>query len=181
MAKPLAWMEKDKIYGRSQTIQRIFDVSRESINQWVKKYKLPVEKDGRSTKYNLKEVVQWKIDKEIADAIKGMGDIDDDVEFANLPMEVLNHTMKAYATKKLKHESSIKELQEKVEKGKYIPADRVDYNMAQLAGVFISILKELRQVLPVKLENKDAKTIEDLLDEYFDSLVTKMKKAAEDV
>ncbi len=177
MAKPLTWMEKNKIYGRSQAIQRIFDISRESVNQWIKKYKLPVEKDGRTTKYNLKDVVQWKIDKEISDAIKGMGEIDDGVEFANLPMEVLNHTMKAYATKKLKHESSIKEIQEKVEKGKFIPADRVDYNMAQLAGVFISTLKELRQVLPVKLENKDAKVIEDLLDDYFESLVIKMQKS----
>lgn len=177
MAKPLAWLEKDKIYARSQAIQRIFDISRESVNQWIKKYKLPVEKDGRTTKYNLKDVVQWKIDKEISDAVRGMGEIDDGVEFANLPMEVLNHTMKAYATKKLKHESSIKEIQEKVEKGKFIPADRVDYNMAQLAGVFISTLKELRQVLPVKLENKDAKVIEDLLDDYFESLVIKMQKS----
>jgi len=177
MAKPIVWMEKDKIYGRSQAIQRIFDISRETVNQWVKKYKLPVEKDGRTTKYNLKNVVDWKVNKEIADAIKGMGDLDNDVEFASLPMEMLNHTMKAYATKKLKHESSIKELQEKVEKGKYIPADRVDYNMAQLAGIFISILKEIRTILPTKVENKSAAIIEDITDEYFDSLIKKMQEA----
>jgi len=106
-----------------------------------------------------------------------MGDLDNDVEFASLPMEMLNHTMKAYATKKLKHESSIKELQEKVEKGKYIPADRVDYNMAQLAGVFISILKEIRTILPTKVENKSAAIIEDITDEYFDSLIKKMQEA----
>jgi len=104
MAKPIVWMEKDKIYGRSQAIQRIFDISRETVNQWVKKYKLPVEKDGRTTKYNLKNVVDWKV-----------------------------------------------ELQEEVERGKTI--------------------------LPTKVENKSAAIIEDITDEYFDSLIKKMQEA----
>jgi len=176
------WIEDDTIYTLSQGVQKFLGVSRESISNYVKKG-MPHLTRGNTRVYDLKKVMEWKLEnesKKIYDNVEKFdADVDEDVEKLN--MEQLNRSYKVYAVKKLKHESKIKEIQEKAEMGLYIPADKMDRNMAELSSSFIGILKDIRQILPAKLENMSIAKIETVIDNYFEKLLEKMKKAADNV
>ena len=176
------WIEDDTVYSLSLGVQKFLGVSREAISRYTKKG-MPFTTLGNTRVYDLKKVMEWKLEnesKKIYDNVeKFEADVDEDVE--NLNMEQLNRSYKVYAVKKLKHESKIKEIQEKAEMGLYIPADNMDRNMAELSSAFIAILKDIRQILPTKLENMSIAKIETVLDNYFEKLLNKMKKAADNV
>jgi len=53
--------------------------------------------------------------------------------------------------------------------------------MAELASSFVAILKDIRDTLPTKLENMTISKIEKVIDNYFEKLLNKMRKAAENV
>lgn len=175
------WIKNKVAYARSEGVQALLGVSREMLSQYVKTKDMPFEKDGLARIYNLQEILKWKVSQESKKVYDTMDDEEIGEDFTKMPMEKLNRAMKVYGTKKLKHESKIKEIQEKAEMGVFIPADKLDRNMAELSNAFITVLKEVRQVLPPKIEKMDAGSIEDILDEYFEKLFLKMKKAAENV
>jgi len=176
------WVEKGVAYARSSGLQAILGVGREMISRYAKQG-MPFELSGKARIYNLQSILKWKVNQESKKIFDSIQETEDELseDFTKMPIEQLNRAMKVYGTKKLKHESKIKEIEEKAEMGLYIPAGKMDRNMAELSSAFIAILKELRQVLPTKIENMDSQSIEETLDTHFEKLLQKMLKAAENV
>ena len=112
------WIKNDIAYARSAGVQAVLGVSREMISQYVKTKDMPFEKDGKSRVYNLQEILKWKVSQESKKVYEGMDDEELGEDFTKMPMEKLNRAMKVYGTKKLKHESKIKEIQEKCERNR---------------------------------------------------------------
>ena len=176
------WIEDGTVYALSHGVQNFLGVSRESISQYVKSG-MPYIKEGNTRVYDLRKVMEWKIEKESKKVYESVQtfeeEIDEDIE--KMDTAQLNRAFNVYRVKKLKHESKIKEIQEKAELGLYIPADKLDRNMAELASSFVAILKHIRERLPAKLENMPNAKREKVIDNFFEKLLNKMRKAAENV
>jgi len=177
------WIDKKVPFARSAGVVALLGVSRETISTLVKEG-MPCENPKERMRiYNLQKVLKWEVDRKVEKTMKSMQHFEDslDDDFKTMPMDQLNRAMKVWAAKKLKHEAVIKEIQENAEKGRYIPADRVDQNMAEIVKILIVILKELRVLLPMRLSDKNEKEIEEILDSQFEDLFVKLKTEAENV
>jgi hypothetical protein len=69
-----------------------------------------------------------------------------------------------------------RDIANKKDLGKLVPAERLDSGMAELAMVFIGLYRDDLRTLPRKLEDKKAKEIEQFLDKHYEQRISDVKK-----
>lgn len=128
-------MEKNdnKFLFTRKDIAIIFGVDEKAVHKWVNNNGCPVKIVGRSKKYDVREVVQWRNQK--------TGNFDD--EGADISSLSILEQINVYKRDALKSEAELKDIKAKIMKGEYLARDEVLSNITNSLAVFKKSLLNL--------------------------------------
>ena len=170
----MAYFKKvdERFYVTSSVLAVMFGVTQRHILNHVKEGMPKV--DGAGNWYDLRECFKWYFEKEVETRFSKItvDDLDDD----DLSEAQVDIALKKARTKNLQEDTEIKNLKKLILDGVYVKADELDRNMAELAGIFISAMKDMRATLPKILSNRTEEEIIRIMDTEFDSATTKIER-----
>lgn len=166
----LAKKKGDDCLVTSYVLASMFGVTQRSISNFVKDG-MP-KLDGAV--YNIRDCFKWYMDKEVDKRFEKLTVDDlDDYELSEAQVDI---ALKKARTHNLIEDTQIKSLKKDILDGVYVKADELDRNMAELAGIFVSALKDIRATMPKILANRTEEEVTQILDDEFEQCVMKVNK-----
>lgn len=143
-----------------------------TVTRLVKNEGMP--SSGERGFYDIKDCFRWYFDREIETRFAKLSVEDlDDEELSEAQVDI---ALKKARTKNLIEDTEIKTLKKEILDGVYVKADELDRNMAELAVIFISALKDIRATMPRILANRSEAEVRNILDEEFEQCIDKVNK-----
>ena len=158
-----------KILVMSSVIAYMLNLSQRQISRYVQEG-MP---QGEKNWFDIRAVHEWLSNEEAKRFEKSIvADIDDD-ELSEADVDI---ALKKARTKNLLEDTEIKTLKKEILDGVYVKADELDRNMAELAGVFIASLKDMRATLPKILSDRTEDEVIRIMDDEFERAVVKIER-----
>ena len=183
-----AFATDDGIVVNVEFIASFFNLTRASISYWRDEKGLEQYKN-QANWYNLAYVIDWhkkNIDKTKSRSSRNKPQSTTSTisqDFIDTLPEEVREAYQETGKDPLDALKDIKEIQKrdiaiKEALGKLVPAERLDYGMAELAVIQIGQYQSDKRTLPHQLENKSSDEIKDILDNHYQSRVEEIIKIA---
>jgi len=170
-----------QLLATTEGLCSLFDCDRRTVQNWRAKGLLPSALSlNTHSLFDVLDTIEWKNENIPAPRSKKTGLIakskikpkQQEINEQELEAMPAQEVDKLYKIEKLLAER----LKRKVQEGEYVLKTTVDFAQSELAAVILSMLRQLRNLLPPLLENKNQEEMYEIIDKEFGHSVGMVSK-----